>query len=79
MSVQCAKYSLFLTEEEKNSGVARHIEPIHRLLLQNDIVLIEQLCNLDKIVGQRVVCGFFPLPFKDLEASPIRAVAFLEN
>lgn len=79
MNVQCAKYSLFLTQEEKESGVARHIEPIHRLLLQNDIVLIEQLRNLDKLVGRRVVCGFIPLPFKDLEASPIRAVAFLED
>lgn len=79
MSVQCAKYSLFLTEEDKNSGAMRHIEPIHRLLLQNDIVLIEQLFNLDEIAGRRVVCGFFPLPFKDLEASPIRAVAFLED
>ena len=79
MSVQCAKYSLFPSAEEKNSGVVRHAEPIHRLLLQNDIVLIEQLCNLDKIAGRRVICGFIPLPIVDREASPVRAIAFLDS
>lgn len=79
MGVQCAKYSLFMTEEEKLSGMTRKIEPVRRLLLGNDIALIEQLHNLDKISSRRVVCGFFPLPFKGVEASPIRAVAFLED
>ena len=78
MGIQCGKYSLFPSEDEKEQGVIKHHEPIHRLLLQNDILIIEQLYNLDKIAGRRLICGFFPLPFTELEASPIRAVAFLD-
>jgi kynurenine formamidase len=75
------KYSFYLSEEEKEAGVAPidHIEPVHHLLLMNDIVLIEHLCNLDKVAGRRIIAGFFPLPFKGVEGSPVRALAFLEE
>ena len=79
IATQYKKYIFTPTREELDRGVRPNAEPVHKMLLANDIVLIEHLYNLDKIAGRRVTCGFFPLPFKDIEASPIRAVAFLEE
>jgi kynurenine formamidase len=64
--------------EDVAKGSIRSYEPVHRTLLGNDIVLIEQLTNLDKIKGQRVTCSFFPLPVKGLDGCPIRALAFVD-
>lgn len=75
---QWKKTFFFPTPEEKEHGEKHLGEHIHRIMLLNDIVLLEHLYNLDKIAGRRVICGFFPLPFKDIEASPMRAVAFVE-
>ncbi len=82
MGTQCKREtSFYLTEPEKASGQSfiSHVEPIHHLVLKNDILLFEHLYNLDKIKGRRVICGFFPLPLVGSEASPIRALAFLEE
>lgn len=81
MGTQARAYAFYLTEAEKASGQSYldHIEPLHHLMLRNDIVLFEHLYNLDKIKGRRVICGFFPLPLVGNEASPIRALAFLEE
>lgn len=81
IGTQRKKYSFYLSDEEKNSPIAYQdrTEPVHHLMLKNDIVLLEHLYNLDKIVGRRVTCGFFPLNLLGVEASPIRALAFLED
>ncbi|MBI2874676.1 MAG: cyclase family protein [Firmicutes bacterium] len=73
------KYRFRPTPEEEARGAITQHEPIHKTLLGNDIVLIEQLMNLDKIKGRRVTAGFFPLPVQGLDGSPIRAVAFVED
>jgi kynurenine formamidase len=41
--------------------------------------LIEHLTNLDQVAGKRIIAGFFPLPFKGIDACPVRAVAFIEE
>ncbi len=79
MSVQCAKYPLLITEEQQREGQTRPDHAVHKALLGNDILCICQLTNLDQVANQRLVCGYFPLPFRELEASPIRAVAFLDG
>jgi kynurenine formamidase len=79
IGTQYKKYQFFPTKEELIRGVKPSGEPVHKILLGHDIILLEHLYNLDKIKGRRVICGFFPLPFVDIEASPIRAVAFLEE
>ncbi len=66
------------TPEEMAKGSIRSYEPVHRTLLGNNIVLIEQLTNLDKIKGRRVTCGFFPLRVLGLDGCPCRALAFLD-
>jgi kynurenine formamidase len=72
------KYQFLPSSEESTKGVVKVHEPVHETLLGNDIVLIEQLMNLDKIKGQRVTAGFFPLNIRGLDGCPIRALAFVD-
>jgi arylformamidase len=52
--------------------------PEHTILLSHNIVVIEGLTNLDRIVGQReVVFAGFPIKVKDGNGAPIRAVALI--
>jgi arylformamidase len=48
--------------------------PVHDILLGNDIFIVENLCNLDKIRAAKGVYSFLPLKLKDSDGSPIRAV-----
>jgi len=51
--------------------------PVHKILLQAGIPIVEALCNLPwlrQAVGQ-IWFGCFPLRIKSVEASPVRAVA----
>ena len=51
--------------------------PVHNLLLGNDILIVENLCNLDKIKALKGIYSFLPLKLKDSDGSPIRAVFLL--
>ena len=48
--------------------------PVHDILLGNGILILENLCNLDKIEQVKGVYSFLPLKLKDSDGSPIRAV-----
>ncbi|UCH21212.1 MAG: cyclase family protein, partial [Deltaproteobacteria bacterium] len=48
--------------------------PVHDILLGNDILIVENLCNLDKINRVRGIYSFLPLKLMDSDGSPIRAV-----
>jgi kynurenine formamidase len=48
--------------------------PVHDILLGNDILIVENLCNLDKIKQRNGFYSFLPLKLKDSDGSPIRAV-----
>lgn len=47
---------------------------VHDILLGNDILIVENLCNLDKIRQVKGLYSFLPLKVKDSDGSPIRAV-----
>lgn len=51
--------------------------PVHDLLLGNNILIVENLCNLDKINAVKGIYSFLPLKLKDSDGSPIRAVFLL--
>jgi len=51
--------------------------PAHKTFLQNDVVIYEGLVNLGKIKGKNVVFIGFPLPIKEGDGAPVRAVAML--
>ena len=71
--------SWFLDEKKAASGVRWIDDPVHPLMLGNDILLIEHLTNLDKEANRRIIAGFFPLLLKGADGAPIRAVAFVEG
>jgi arylformamidase len=48
--------------------------PVHDILLGNDILIVENLGNLDKIKAVKGVYAFLPLKLKGSDGSPIRAV-----
>ncbi len=56
----------------------RKLQPNHKLLLGNDIPLIECLTNLDKIKKRRFMAVILPLSIKGLEACPVRVIAIEE-
>jgi kynurenine formamidase len=81
VGTQHEKYPLSPSEapDYAERGFVRKVEPVHTLLLKNNIVLLEHLTNLDKVANRRITAGFFPLPLRGVEASPMRALAFLED
>jgi kynurenine formamidase len=49
--------------------------PNHYILLENEILLIENLTNLDKLPGSVFQFQCFPLKIENADGSPIRAIA----
>jgi kynurenine formamidase len=50
--------------------------PVHDILLGNDILIVENLCNLEKINLHVGFYSFLPLKLKGSDGSPIRAVFY---
>ena len=48
---------------------------VHHILLKNGILILENLCNLDKIPGSYFRLIVLPLKLKNATGSPVRAVA----
>jgi arylformamidase len=53
--------------------------PAHHAALSRGMPIFETLVNLGELVGRKVTFCGFPLRIVDGEASPIRAVAFVES
>lgn len=49
----------------------------HRILLNSGMVIIENLCNLTKLIGKIFNFYAFPLKLKGADGSPLRAIAIL--
>lgn len=52
---------------------------IHKIFLSKEKTVIENLTNLDELVGKKFTYVGLPLKFKEGEGSPIRAVALLDD
>jgi len=53
--------------------------PNHKILLKSGFVLVENLCKLNLINSEEVLFACFPLKINRADASPVRAVAFLQR
>jgi kynurenine formamidase len=53
--------------------------PAHKLLLNKEILIVENLCNLSKIDKQNFTLVMIPLKLSGASGSPIRAIATDEN
>ncbi len=51
--------------------------PVHKLLLQKNLIIIENLVNIEELHGRQFNFSCFPLSFKDADGSPVRAVAYI--
>lgn len=51
----------------------------HREVLGNGILIIENMCNLEKINGKEFTLCLMPLKFKDSDGAPTRAIAITEG
>ncbi len=49
--------------------------PIHKMLLKEDILIVENLINLNELVGKRFYCRIFPLNIRHADGAPCRVVA----
>ena len=52
--------------------------PIHRILLEQDIVIIENLTNLQGLPRMGLSFSCLPLKFEDADGSPVRAVVVVQ-
>lgn len=48
---------------------------LHNLFLKNNILIIENLNNLDKLVGKRVELTILPLKIENADGAPCRVIA----
>lgn len=53
--------------------------PVHKLLLNKEVLIVENLCNLGKIDNQNFTLIMIPLKLSGASGSPIRAIATDEN
>ncbi len=53
--------------------------PIHNLILGRDILIVESLCNLERVGAGRATFAFLPLPIAGADGAPTRAVAWWEK
>jgi arylformamidase len=50
--------------------------PVHKMLLTRKIGIIENLANLKQFAGSRMFFVCLPLPLKEIDGSPARAILF---
>ena len=81
LSVAAAKY---LSEKKINLvgidspsiDLGRNLKfTAHHILLKNNVLILENLCNLEKISGIHFKLVVLPLKLKGATGSPVRAVA----
>ena len=48
---------------------------VHQIFLKNNVLILENLCNLEKIPGVHFKLIVLPLKLKDATGAPVRAVA----
>ena len=52
---------------------------VHRMLAKNDVLIVENLANLDRIPGSQFSFAALPLKLRNASGSPVRAVASYSN
>ena len=57
----------------------RDDQPVHVMLFENDVAMVESLTNLDKIKSTRFEVVILPLPIEGMDSCPVRALAIEED
>ena len=53
--------------------------PVHKIFLEKDILIIENLTNLDLLTGHRFLFHAMPLKTRDADGAPVRAFAIINK
>ncbi len=53
----------------------RDDQPVHVLLFENDVAMVESLTNLDQLRSNRFEIFILPLPIEGLDSCPVRVLA----
>jgi arylformamidase len=53
--------------------------PVHRIFMEKNTVIIENLANLEEVLGQSFLLCCLPLKIREADGAPVRAVAILEG
>jgi kynurenine formamidase len=48
---------------------------IHKMLFKHDILIVENLVNLERLIGKRFKCYILPFKVKDADGAPCRVIA----
>lgn len=59
--------------------VAGGERPVHSVLLGAEILIVEHLCNLEKVVGKQFTFNAVPVKIKQFGTFPVRAYAVIET
>jgi kynurenine formamidase len=51
---------------------------IHKMFLGKEILIVENLVNLEKLLGRRFGCYILPLKIQDSDGAPCRVIAIVE-
>ena len=57
----------------------RDDQPVHVLLFENNVAMVESLTNLDQLKSNRFEILILPLPVEGLDSCPVRVVAIEEG
>jgi kynurenine formamidase len=49
------------------------------MLLKNEIILLENLCNLNQLFGKTFILSCLPIKIKGGDGSPVRACAIIND
>jgi len=52
--------------------------PVHKVFLQRDTIIIENIANLKELTDNEFTFSCFPLKLEEADGSPVRAVAYFE-
>ncbi|MBI4453740.1 cyclase family protein [Candidatus Woesearchaeota archaeon] len=52
---------------------------IHKLFFKHDILIVENLVNLEKLIGKRFKCYILPLKIKDADGAPCRVIGVIDE
>ena len=50
--------------------------PVHHILFKEDLLIVENLKNLDKLLGKKFMFSCLPLKYENADGSPVRAIAW---
>jgi kynurenine formamidase len=85
LSVDAAKYlvekkvnAIAIDGQSINIGMDNNFTA-HKIFLSNDTLIIENLCNLEKLNNQRLTPIVTPLKLVGASGSPVRAIGIEED